>query len=247
MSFPFGLYISPYTLITIVAVIVSFVLLNRLSYRYSVEYSPLHWFWFFILLSFGLSGRILGYFLYDYPNNFTVQGETTVLGGIVGLMIINIIFLPIRKYTINMGYIVPSLLSLHSIGKLACLVGGCCYGTESDFPWALSSSYTLCPNPSTMLHPTQIYESIVFLLPLLFILRYHNKVVMLIQRRLLFPLYVVYYSIERIFIEFVRGDSQAFSIFSIQCTLSQGVASVILIISLLLLLYEYYQNRKTKV
>lgn len=247
MSFPFGLDISPYTLITIVAVIVSFIVLNRLSYRYSVEYSPLHWFWFFILLCIGISGRILGYLLYDYPNSFTVQGETTVLGGIIGLMIINLIILPIKKWTINMGYIVPSLLSLHSIGKMACLAGGCCYGTETDLPWALSSSYTLCPNPSTMLHPTQIYESIVFLLPLLFILRYHNKVVMLIQSRLLFPLYGVYYSIERISVEFVRGDSQVFSIFSIHCTLSQGVASVILIISLLLLLYEYYQNRKTKV
>jgi phosphatidylglycerol:prolipoprotein diacylglycerol transferase len=243
MSFPFGLNISPYTLITIVAVIVSFIVLYRLSYRYSVEYSPLHWFWFFILLCFGISGRILGYFLYDYPNTFTLQGETTVLGGIIGIMIVKISTLRIKKWYVNMSYVVPSILCLHIIGKMACLAGGCCYGTESDLPWTISSSHTLRTNKSTMLHPTQMYESMIFLFPFLLIFRYPNIVLQLINRRLLFPLYGIYYSIERIFIENIRGDAQTLHVFSIQCTLSQCVALFILLVSLFLLCFEYYQSR----
>ena len=53
------------------------------------------------------------------------------------------------------SFAVPVALSI-GIGRLACLCGGCCYGTPTTLPWGL----TFITADALPRHPTQIYEAI---------------------------------------------------------------------------------------
>lgn len=86
------------------------------------------------------------------------------------------------------------------IGRFGCLLGGCCYGSHCDLPWAIS----LVTEPNIgKVHPVQAYEGII-----LFVL------FALLWKRRLFKKYsgetvvafVGAYAIIRFIIEFFRGD-----------------------------------------
>ena len=54
---------------------------------------------------------------------------------------------------------------------MGCLLAGCCYGSPTDVPWAITFTSTLAAaNVGTpleiALHPTQIYEAVAELLVL---------------------------------------------------------------------------------
>lgn len=52
----------------------------------------------------------------------------------------------------------PSLALGHALGRIGCLMNGCCYGARCDLPWAIRfpSSHETHGAP---VHPTQIYEA----------------------------------------------------------------------------------------
>jgi len=84
----------------------------------------------------------------------------------------------------------------YSIARIGCFLNGCCYGIETEFPAAVQF-----PHLTGLRHPTQLYASgtifIVFLL-LLYLWR---------RRKFegqIFLLGVVFYSIYRFSIEFIR-------------------------------------------
>jgi prolipoprotein diacylglyceryltransferase len=106
----------------------------------------------------------------------------------------------------------------HAIGRIGCLLGGCCFGTPCTLPWAitypegsiahLTQMVTgVIPETATMslaVHPTPVYE-IIFNLALFGYLwqkRGTYKV-----RGSSFRLYLAAYGLFRFFEEFVRGDS----------------------------------------
>lgn len=94
----------------------------------------------------------------------------------------------------------------HMIGRVGCLLSGCCYGVETDLAWAMR-----CSSADDLLrHPTQIYEMIGNLL--LFIVLWISGRRVEERKERYFPgfifwLYVGLYSFLRIIIEAFR-DSQ---------------------------------------
>jgi len=102
----------------------------------------------------------------------------------------------------------PALALGHGFGRIGCFSAGCCFGRESAVPWGVAFHNEYAHNLTgipleTLLHPTQLYESILnfanFLI-LFFILkkkRFDGQV---------FPFYIINYSIIRYFVEFYRGD-----------------------------------------
>ena len=65
----------------------------------------------------------------------------------------------------------PGIALGHGIGRMGCLLAGCCYGSPTDVPWAITFTSTLAAaNVGTpleiALHPTQIYEAVAELLVL---------------------------------------------------------------------------------
>lgn len=96
--------------------------------------------------------------------------------------------------------IVPAAVAI-SIGRVACFVGGCCYGAPTTLPWGCI--FPVHDPSGIARHPTQIYEAI-----------FHGiaaAVMMLLKRRDMFrgqlaKLYIISYCVYRFVTEFIRPE-----------------------------------------
>lgn len=52
----------------------------------------------------------------------------------------------------------PSFLLAHAIGRIGCLLNGCCYGGQCSLPWAIRVHDQA---PNLLFHPAQIYDGIM--------------------------------------------------------------------------------------
>jgi phosphatidylglycerol---prolipoprotein diacylglyceryl transferase len=137
-------------------------------------------------------GSILGF------EGLTIWGA--VLGAALGIWVYS------RFSKFDFGYfadlIVPPLLLGQAIGRVGCLLNGCCYGDMTDLPLGIVYSSPDCYAPlGVSVLPTQFFE-IVFLLVV-------YSVVIKLKNRLqpdgsLFLIYLSVYSLWRIGIDFVR-------------------------------------------
>jgi len=89
------------------------------------------------------------------------------------------------------------------IGRLGCLVYGCCYGTPTDLPWGIRS--VIAEDGGTIArHPTQIYESI-------FHLGFATLATLGIRRGVMpgnwMPLYLAFYAVYRFCSEWFRPEA----------------------------------------
>jgi phosphatidylglycerol:prolipoprotein diacylglycerol transferase len=57
---------------------------------------------------------------------------------------------------------IPAIAIGHALGRIGCLLGGCCFGAEWHGPWAITFTHPMSPasHPSVPRHPTQIYEAL---------------------------------------------------------------------------------------
>ena len=103
----------------------------------------------------------------------------------------------------------PAIALGHVTGRLGCMAAGCCYGRQTDVPWAVIFTNPLAAaNVGTPLgiplHPTQLYEAGAELLILGVLLATERKGRSFAGRT--FWAYMLLYAISRFVIEFYRGD-----------------------------------------
>ncbi|TRZ96379.1 prolipoprotein diacylglyceryl transferase [bacterium] len=116
------------------------------------------------------------------------------LGSLCGLIYLKKKQVPVYKV---LDLIVPFLALAQAIGRIGCLLNGCCFGKVSSFG-------IYFPVHQAILIPTQLYSSL-FLLLIFIILRFlqespHQP------GQILFT-YLFLYSLKRFFIEFLRADN----------------------------------------
>jgi phosphatidylglycerol---prolipoprotein diacylglyceryl transferase len=100
---------------------------------------------------------------------------------------------------------VPALAAGHAMGRLGCLLGGCCYGAPWDGAWSIVYTHPLAPasHPSVPRHPAPLYESIALLaVAMIFALA-----PMRLPRGGRIALYLGVYCTLRFAIEIFRGDA----------------------------------------
>jgi phosphatidylglycerol---prolipoprotein diacylglyceryl transferase len=105
--------------------------------------------------------------------------------------------------------IAPGIAFGHVVGRLGCFLAGCCYGHETDVPWAVTFTNPLAQeNVGTPLgiplHPTQLYEAGAELVILGLLLAFEHKGRPFHGRT--FWGYMLVYGLSRFVIEFFRGD-----------------------------------------
>lgn len=166
------------------------------------------------LIFFGLIGaRLLNclydlrYFLENPLEIFRIwKGGLSFYGGLIGGFIVSLWFvksrgLPFLKLADTLS---PSIILGLAIGRLGCLMAGCCFGKPAHLPWCISFSNPDSLAPLyTYLHPTQIYESVLSFVLFLFLFWYRKRIKFTGE---LFLIYVSGYSIIRFFLDFLRGD-----------------------------------------
>lgn len=89
-----------------------------------------------------------------------------------------------------------------AVGRLACFVGGCCYGTPTDLPWGVDFGDHL------RRHPTQIYESLFHFSMALLLAWMRRRG--LLQGQLI-KLYILAYLLFRFLTEFLRPEPVIFA------------------------------------
>ena len=149
---------------------------------------------------------------------FQFEGRT-IVGGIAGGYIGVEVMKKLIGYPHSTGDAFAFAIPLaHGLGRLGCFLGGCCFGTPTDLPWAVrfpaqSLPYALqmarseigpAALTSLAVHPTQLYELIADLLIFFVIWRSRD---LFEKRGMLFRLYLALYASYRFFSEFVRGDT----------------------------------------
>lgn len=128
-----------------------------------------------------------------------------VYGGIIGGIAAGWCFCKIKKigFWDYLDLVVPSIALAQGFGRIGCFLAGCCYGVESDGPFAVTFHDSQFAPNGVGLVPTQLYSSIFDFLNFGFLclIARKNKVPGRIS-----ALYLLIYSAGRFVIEFFRGD-----------------------------------------
>jgi phosphatidylglycerol:prolipoprotein diacylglycerol transferase len=134
----------------------------------------------------------------------------------VGLLLVKRYKLPVWKTS---DLIAPGIALGHVIGRLGCLLAGCCFGRPTTMPWAITfhdpqAALNVGTPLDVPLHPTQLYDAGAELIILIALVATEKKGRPFAGRT--FWLYMLLYAISRYIIEIYRGDDRGifFSTFS---------------------------------
>jgi len=121
----------------------------------------------------------------------------------------------------------------HVVGRMGCLLAGCCYGVPTSLPWGITFSDPFAAaNVGTplhvALHPTQLYDAAAEFVILLLLLgterrgrKFHGRT---------FWIYILLYAVSRFTIEFFRGDPRGSTFgWSTSQAISMGLAPLAII------------------
>jgi len=164
----------------------------------------------------------------------TIYGA--ILGGALGIWI----YSHFSKF--RFGYIMdtvtPAVPIAQAVGRIGCLLNGCCYGAETDAFCGVAYTHPDTAAPvGIAVHPTQAYE-ILFLLAV-------AAVIFLIRGRIkvegpLFLIYIGLYALWRFAIGFLREGTDF--LFGLQQ--AQVVSLAVLLIVVPVLVYRIIQQRR---
>ena len=171
------------------------------------------------------------------------NGGIVLYGGLIAAAVAYFVFCAVNRLRplALLDIITPSIFLGIGFGRIGCFLNGCCYGKESNLPWAvqfphdsatfgalvqkkLLDANALCTPP---LHPTQIYSAIDgFVLAALtawyFSRRRRNGEV--------FAIGLTIYPITRFLIEFIRNDEPG--LLGPKLTISQWISAGMFLIAI---------------
>jgi phosphatidylglycerol:prolipoprotein diacylglycerol transferase len=134
-------------------------------------------------------------------------------GGLIGATLVA--FWYIRRHRLPLwttcDMFAPGVALGHVVGRLGCLMAGCCYGLPTTMPWGITFTDQFAQlNVGTPLniplHPTELYEAGAELIILVLLLVTERKGKPFPGRT--FWGYMLLYAISRFIIEFYRGDDR---------------------------------------
>ncbi len=227
---PFSIY--SYGLMLVVAFAVSSTLARLQAKKQNINPDIIFNFSFVVFISGIIGARILyiiqnlSYYLKNPLETIMLQqGGLSWFGGLVFGLVSGIMYLKKKNLSVYkiLDLIIPFVALAGGIGRIGCLLNGCCFGRVSKF-----GIYFAVHN--SILIPTQIYSSLSLIF-IFIILRF-------LQERphkegAIFFAYLLFYSIKRFFIEFWRGDNE---MIIFRLTLFQIISMVIFCLSFLKLL-----------
>ncbi len=159
-----------------------------------------------------------------------------ILGAIIGVRITKTAIPKIEKI------VVPYIPIGHAIGRMGCVLAGCCYGMNYDGPFAIYYRESIAGAHQTQGYfPIQILEALINLGISFLLVKLRKKATKNFQ---LLSVYLILYGFSRFLLEFLRGDKLRGFYFSLSTSqwLSLGL---ILIGSIYLILISSKQKHKS--
>ncbi len=188
-----------------------------------------------ILLS-GVVGARLLYVLLHLPEYgsapatilYVWQGGLAYHGGVAAAIIAGYVFARARNISFPLltDLSAPALSLGYAFARIGCFLNGCCYGTESHLPWAVTfPSGTEAGAGGFSRHPTQLYASVASLIIFVILARLQPRIKV---RGNLFLGYLLLYSIYRFTVEFFRRGASA-NVFAPLAPLTEAQTASIII------------------
>ncbi len=157
------------------------------------------------------------------------QGGLAIHGGILGGLLVGLFYA--RRQNISFlklaDTFAPSLIIGQAIGRIGCFFNGDAHGYPTNLPWGMVFSPESPAGqmfPGQPIHPTQLYEMIFNLIIFGILWKVRKKIK---TDGHLFLLYVVLYSLIRIFVEHFRADKLTY-LGEISSAQSIGVIGIVL-------------------
>lgn len=169
------------------------------------------------LIILAVSAFIFNSIFHSIEEGKIVIGGITWLGGVVGVFIVMPIlihkFIPGSKGNelYYLSLLMPGIIIGHSLGRVGCFFGGCCYGQVTDsifgviYPFGslAAQKFPGLDGRSLPVLPTQLFEACFELLLYVFLLINHKRF-----KKYNVEIYAIVYSIFRFILEFFRADDR---------------------------------------
>lgn len=251
------LEIGPFTLHTYgvmisLAILASIYLASYLGHREGIQKKHIWDLGFIVIISSIIGSKLLlvltslDYYLNDLSRLFSTEflrAGGVFYGGLLGAIAGCYFFLkknPSVSFLKIADIAAPAIPLGQAIGRIGCFSAGCCWGSHSEVPWAVtfSNNYahglTGVPLHDT-LHPVQLYESLSWLLLFtLLLIALRTKIFPVTGQ--LFAVYLISFGVIRFVLEFFRGDLYRGVYFNGMISTSQAISLMIVPSALILFL-----------
>ncbi len=204
----------------------------------------------YLIVGVIIGGRI-GYILFYnpiyYSNNlidvFKIwQGGMSFHGGLIGVIMASIVYA--RKNNQN-PFCYLDLVSIVApvgifFGRIANFINSELYGIETNLPWAVKFIQV----DNILRHPSQLYEAIFEGIILFIILIYFRNKGMLKAPGLISGFFLIFYSIFRFVIEFLRVPDEQLGYLFFNLTMGQIISFIFFLIGFYLVIKK---NENSKI
>ena len=239
-----------YSLAYIAGIIIGWMLCKKIFIQKSDINEKFDDYVTYLVIGIIIGGR-LGYIIFYnfnyYINNlfdiFKVwEGGMSFHGGLIGIIIASILFT--KKHNQD-SFLYMDLVSLVApigifFGRLANFINSELYGTPTDIPWAV----TFIQVDNLSRHPSQLYEAILEGVILFIILMYFKNKDYLKKPGLISGLFLIFYSLFRFFIEFVRVPDEQLGYLIFELSMGQIISLIFFVIGIILF-YLKNENKQT--
>ncbi len=133
----------------------------------------------------------------------------------------------------------PGIALAQIVGRLGCLINGCCHGVACDLAWAVTYTHpnSYAESLNVPFHPVQLYE-MIFLLILAIALILLKKKIRFIGSQ--FLMYFGCYSLFRIAVGFIRENQEVFG----GLVQSQVIGIIVAVVCFSGLIYQFIKYKK---
>ena len=239
-----------YSLAYIAGIIIGWLLCKKILIQKSDINEKFDDYITYLVIGMIIGGR-LGYIIFYnfsyYINNFfdifkVWEGGMSFHGGLIGIIIASILFT--KKHNQD-SFLYMDLVSLVApigifFGRLANFINSELYGTPTDIPWAV----TFIQVDNLSRHPSQLYEAILEGVILFLILMYFKNKDYLKKPGLISGLFLIFYSLFRFFIEFVRVPDEQLGYLIFKLSMGQIISLIFFVIGIILF-YLKNENKQT--
>ena len=238
----FSLEIRWYSLSYIIGILIGWFLSKRIFISNKELRDKFDDYITYLILGIIIGGRLGYVFFYNfeyYMNNFSDifkvwQGGMSFHGGLLGIIFVSILFAKKNNHDPFRYLDVVAIVAPIGIffGRIANFINSELYGTETNLPWGVK--FLKIDNLSR--HPSQIYEAIFEGIILLFILLYFRKKGFMKSPGMISGLFLIFYSIFRFSIEFLRVPDEQLGYLFFNLTMGQIMSFLFLLIGTFLTL-----------
>jgi phosphatidylglycerol:prolipoprotein diacylglycerol transferase len=204
----------------------------------------------YLIIGVILGGR-LGYALfynlsYYFENPIEIfmvwNGGMSFHGGLIGVIIASMLFS--KKNNMN-HFIFLDFVALTApigifFGRLANFINSELYGIPVELPWAV----TFAQIDNLARHPSQLYEAILEGIILFLILLYFRKKNYLEKPGLISALFLIFYSVFRLIVEFFREPDEQLGYLFFNLSMGQIISLVFILLGIILF---YFKNENKQI